>query len=301
LNHPRFIDADIVHYHLIHNNLISILDMPFLARAKPSVWTMHDPWFFTGGCIHPLECSGYERACGECALSRFGQMFAVKKHVYQSLNIDFVAASRFTMEYFRASPIARHFERVHFIPFGIDVFRFRTIGKVAARERFKIRNEELVVAFRAEASLLKGCRFIYEALRLLDLSDKITLLTVGSARLPEDIASRYNAVQLGWSDDEETLYAFYAATDIFLMPSLAESFGLMAIEAMAAGCVPVVLKVPLSWMCRLHRIARFPCLIRAVAIWRKPFLCWRHQRTTGRAEAGWGRNLRINIMILTFM
>ncbi|MRR38460.1 hypothetical protein EG829_28195, partial [bacterium] len=50
---PEFAEADVVHYHLIHNDMVSLLDLPELFSRKPSVWTFHDPWAMTGHCIHP--------------------------------------------------------------------------------------------------------------------------------------------------------------------------------------------------------------------------------------------------------
>jgi glycosyltransferase involved in cell wall biosynthesis len=44
---------------------------------------------------------------------------------------------------------------------------------------------------------------------------------------------------LGWVNDDMLLRDFTAASDIFLMPSIAEAFGVMAIEAMASS-VPVI-------------------------------------------------------------
>ena len=49
----------------------------------------------------------------------------------------------------------------------------------------------------------------------------------------------YRIIELGWQDNEEVMRRFFVSCDIFIMPSLAESFGLMAIEAMAAECVVV--------------------------------------------------------------
>ena len=42
-----------------------------------------------------------------------------------------------------------------------------------------------------------------------------------------------------WLNDEQLIREILIASDLFLMPSLAESFGLMAVEAMAAGCAVI--------------------------------------------------------------
>jgi glycosyltransferase involved in cell wall biosynthesis len=45
----------------------------------------------------------------------------------------------------------------------------------------------------------------------------------------------YRIIELGWLGDEHRMAEALTAADVFVMPSLAESFGLMALEAMACG------------------------------------------------------------------
>ena len=44
---------------------------------------------------------------------------------------------------------------------------------------------------------------------------------------------KYRIISFGWIQDELQLRDMMAACDVFLMPSMAEAFGVMAIEAMA--------------------------------------------------------------------
>jgi len=46
---------------------------------------------------------------------------------------------------------------------------------------------------------------------------------------------RHQIIDLGWTDDELETIDAYTAADFFVMPSTAEAFGMMAIEAMACG------------------------------------------------------------------
>ena len=60
-NNDSFINADIVHYHLIHNTKLSLYQMIELCSNKPSIWTFHDPWPFIwckAGIIRPASASG---------------------------------------------------------------------------------------------------------------------------------------------------------------------------------------------------------------------------------------------------
>ena len=46
---------------------------------------------------------------------------------------------------------------------------------------------------------------------------------------------QHQILEFGWTDNESLLLDLYAACDFLAMPSKAEAFGLMAIEAMACG------------------------------------------------------------------
>ena len=51
----------------------------------------------------------------------------------------------------------------------------------------------------------------------------------------EQFADRFQLVELGWTNDEEQARDAFVASDIFLMPSIVEAFGVMAIEALACA------------------------------------------------------------------
>ena len=57
-------------------------------------------------------------------------------------------------------------------------------------------------------------------------------MTCGKKNLISKLKDKYRIIELGTIENEE-LFNAYSACDIFLMPSTAESFGMMAIEAMA--------------------------------------------------------------------
>ena len=124
------------------------------------------------------------------------------------------------------------------IPFGIDDSVFLRKDKVQIRSRLGIPLEDIVIFFRAASSEFKGIDCIRAALERLD-SNRKTLLTVNETGLLAELKDKYRILEYGWVEDDELLSDLYSASDIFLMPSRAESFGMMAIEAMACQ-VPVI-------------------------------------------------------------
>jgi len=132
------------------------------------------------------------------------------------------------------SPLLQDFP-VHRIPFGLDLDAFKARDQAAAKLRLGIEPYQLVICFRSVMNDFKGLKYVLEAFERIHPDVPICLLTLNDKGHIEHLKSRFNVVELGWTNDDEVMRDVYDATDIFLMPSVADSFGLMAIEAMAFG------------------------------------------------------------------
>lgn len=247
--------ADIIHLHQIHNHPnFSILSLPFLTRKKPVVWTIHDPWAFTGGCEHSFDCNSWQTGCKPlCPHPRRRSLFRkytpflhwkIKKWVYSHSNLTLVVASEWMKNRIKQSPLLSHLPCYN-IPFGIDLDIFKTYSKSESRKKMGINIDHRVIAFRGidieknpKMSIYKGISYLLEALELYVPNKVTTLLIFENGKCFQFLSSKYNILTLGWIDGEELAVALSAA-DIFLMPSIQESFGLMAVEAMASG-TPVI-------------------------------------------------------------
>lgn len=240
LEHDEFINSDLVHYHLIHNTKLSLSKMVELCN-KPSIITIHDPWNFTGRCVHPQECSKWKTGCKNCENldtlfplneDNSNSLWKLKKKIYKKLDVDIVVTTPFMMNMMKKSPLTKNFENVHLIPFGIDLNKFNdNVSKEEAREKLKIDKKSVVLFFRAQMAS-KGTEFIIEALEQLNTKANIVLVSCDEVGLLDGLSEKYTVMDLGNIKDDELIIA-YRACDIFLMPSRGESFGLMAIEAMA--------------------------------------------------------------------
>ncbi|MDK2585829.1 glycosyltransferase [Romboutsia sedimentorum] len=243
MENEHFKNADIVHYHLIHNRMISLLDIEKLFNAKSSVWTIHDPWVISGHCIYPHKCEQWKVGCTNCEISNdASQIWKIKEQVYKKINPHIIVASEFSERYIKESPLTSHFNNIYKIPFGIEIDKFTSVDNVSARKYLNVPQDHLVLAFRETLDENKGLKYIIKMLENLDIYENVTLLTVGGKALPNHIKEKYNTIQLEWKSDSKTIINFFNACDIFIMPSLVESFGLMAIEAMASGKPVIVFK-----------------------------------------------------------
>ncbi len=239
----RFRGADVVHYHLIHDRFFSLAALPLLTRRKPSVWTLHDPWAMTGHCLYPLDCDRWRTGCGECprlgipiamVADRTAFMWRVKKALYRRSKIDIVVASPWMRRMAEESPLVSGL-RIHLIPYGIDLGVFKPGDPDDAKRRLGVRPGSLVVCFRAAEGEFKGLEHVRESLRRLAVVRPVCLLTLQGRGLVDALRGKYQVVDLGWVDDVARTVDAYNAADVFLMPSTAEAFGLMAVEAMACG------------------------------------------------------------------
>jgi len=242
--HPWFRWADVVHYHIVHDQWFSLDAMPFLSRLKPTLWTFHDPWMMTGHCLYPMDCERWRIGCGHCPhldrpfsmrTDRSGEQHAYKVDLLRRTNAEVVLASRHMMNMAQASPILSG-KTLHHLPFGIDLNKFSPGREAEARARLGVRPDRLVIAFRgAIENPFKGIDRLMAAIDLLpsDLPPLCLLTTHG--HMAWRWLDRHQVIELGWVDSEAVLIDSNLAADIVVIPSLAEAFGMMAIEAMACG------------------------------------------------------------------
>lgn len=237
--------ADLAHIHQFHNSNYNLTRLLEMAQIKPTIISFHDPWFMTGRCVHPGECNKWKNGCEKCknlnTLFSFkedncAELWKIKSEVLSNADMDIIVSSEFMMGMIKEHPYTRNL-KVHVLPFGLDVKKFEfKISKGQAKEKLGIDPESIVIFFRSAEE--KGIKYIVEALKKLKTKEKVTLLTCSEVGLVKELEDKYNLVELGYINENE-IKKCYNAADIFLMPSLGESFGMMAIEAMASK-LPVV-------------------------------------------------------------
>jgi glycosyltransferase involved in cell wall biosynthesis len=103
--------------------------------------------------------------------------------------------------------------------------------RVAARARFGFTERDFVLGHLGAFSREKGQDVAVEALKFLPRDVRLVLAGANPPRFEDS-----RVVSPGYVEDRR---AFFAALDLFVMPSRSEAWGLAALEAMAHG-VPVV-------------------------------------------------------------
>ncbi len=243
-----FLESDVVHLHLLHNMEFNLQLLPILSRLKPIVWTIHDPWVISGHCIHHFNCDKWKKGCGDCPLLETYIPMAkdntalnheIKRLAIQDSDIDFVVGSNWIFNKLKQSEIFKD-KNIHKIPFGVDRNVFKPKDKKLIRDSLSIPNDALVLIARCQRSEFKGFDYVEYVMENLITDKEKILLVVDAAH--ESSSSNYRSINYGWVVEDEKLSDLYNASDILLMPSIVDTFGMMAIEAMSCGVLPLVLE-----------------------------------------------------------
>jgi len=149
-----------------------------------------------------------------------------------------ICASRFTAA--EIEPIAP--DKIVLLNLGIDLEKFTPgMADDAVRERFASGSDP-VLLYVGRIAKEKNIMLLPEVMELLHqrgVEAKLVVAGVGelAGSLKEAGGDRINLA--GYISDKKLLASLYASADVFVFPSLREPYGLVPLEALAAG-LPVV-------------------------------------------------------------
>ena len=148
--------------------------------------------------------------------------------------------------------LARYYDadpaRMVSIPCGIDTDLFRPRDRDECRRELDIEADRPVLLWVGRLEKLKGVDILIDAVAQLDEPDVLLLVVGGDEHgqvLRAELEAQAQEAGLGGNIrftgavPHEELPAWYSAADVCVVPSYYESFGLVAVEAMACG-TPVV-------------------------------------------------------------
>lgn len=248
LNWVKEYNPDIIHLHNIHGYYINIeLLFEFLKESnKPVVWTLHDCWPFTGHCAHYdfVGCEKWKTQCFDCAnkkdypssciFDNSKQNHKKKKEAFNSLdNLSFVAVSEWMANQQQMSGLCKN--SVTVINNGIDLTNFKpTMSKF--REENGIVGKRIYLGVATFWNNRKGFDIFLKLSEMIDENEVIVMVGVTKEQkklLPQNI------IGIERTNNVQELVEIYSTADVFLNPTMEDSYPTVNMEAIACG-TPVV-------------------------------------------------------------
>ena len=137
---------------------------------------------------------------------------------------------------------------VRIIPAGVDLDLFKPVDREDARRSLGIQESNVLLSV-GRIEPLKGLEILVRAMALLSDLEDSRLVIVGGKPQEDDELKRLKSIAAELGVETRTTFtgtvqqtelpAYYSAADVFVLPSYYESFGLVALEAMACG-TPVI-------------------------------------------------------------
>ena len=140
-------------------------------------------------------------------------------------------------------------DKITVIPCGVDLHRFKPLGKPSSRRQLGFSDDDFIVLYVGRYAPVKGLRRLLETVGRLTHLPGLRLVLVGGdgphtpmfRQLQSEATALniQNRVTFAGRVEQKTLPQYYSAADVLAVPSYYESFGLVALEALACG-TPVV-------------------------------------------------------------
>lgn len=244
------------HLHWINNDTLSIFDFGKIPAG--SVITLHDEWLYCG-VEHYYNVSdpqldfvnGY--SFFKKGLYLFNWSYVVwqvkKKKLLPRKDLIYTVPSKWMLQRARSSYLLQHAD-VRYLPNPIDTQGFTCADSDAIasfRHTYCIGNNEILIAYGAiggKKNPYKGGAILDAAVAELQSNippqhlASIVFIDFGGAVAESDFYG-FRSISIGHIKDPAKLALLYSAADLVVVPSIVESFGQVAAEALSCG-TPVV-------------------------------------------------------------
>lgn len=241
------IKPDVVHLHNLHSNYIhlNILLRHLAKRDIKTIITLHDCWFYTGGCFHytAVGCDRWLKGCGHCPkkkkdtpallFDRSSQVLADrKKYLLAIPHLCVTGVSKWIANEAMKTFLKDTPNKV--IPNGIDLTVFKPTPS-DLRHRLGL-DDKYIILGPASKWLAPVNRVVLDYFSDNMQYDEVLLLfgaTQQNISLPDNIRL------YGYTKNRTELAQLYTMADVFVNCTREESLSLINVEAQACG-TPVV-------------------------------------------------------------
>ena len=248
LSYINTLKPDIVHLHNLHSNYIHLNTLlSYLAKNNiTTILTLHDCWFYTGGCFHytSVNCNKWKIGCGKCPKKKgdsisylfdsSSKILADREKFFGNIKQLYVVGVSKWIENECRNSVLNPILFTH-IYNGIDINFFRPV-KSDFRSIYGLENKFLILGMANKFLLPINKKTLSTIAASLQEDEKLIIIgcsTEQTKKLPP------NVLCLPYIHDRKKLREVYSASDVFVNCTREESLSLVNIEAQACG-TPVV-------------------------------------------------------------
>lgn len=254
---PYILDSDIINFHWTSGFAGTLSIETLTSQGKAIALTMHDEWFYTGGCHYTAGCNRYKVECNDqCPqiqsdpLSLISHSFSRKISSLASARPLIITPSKWLAKRARQSRIMSNLNVVSIPnPFPVSEFDYNLFSKSNCVEALLAgkRSTDFYILLAA-ASLddkRKGFDLSADILKELFASldhverDRIKILLLGKASQTLLDAIPFKAIQLGSLPNTQDLSFVYSKADLFLNTTREDNYPSVVIESQLCG-TPVI-------------------------------------------------------------
>lgn len=245
------ISPDVVHLHNLHSNFVHLnMLLDFLGKENiATVVTLHDCWFYTGGCFHytSVGCNKWKKECGSCPkkkkdtpaylFDKSGSILADRKNYFGKIeNLTVVGVSEWITSEAKNTFLGdKECIAVHN---GVDTDFFKPVES-DIRRNMGIEDKFVVLAIANKWLLPVNAETLKTVTDGLD--EDSVMVMIGCDDSDKDKLPR-NVIPVDFIRDRDMMRKMYSMADVFANCTREESFSLVNVEAQACGTPTVTYK-----------------------------------------------------------
>ncbi len=239
---------DVISIHW-YARFLSIENIASLTHSRtPVVLTVRDMNPITGGCHYFHGCSRWKESCEGCPqlFDNYddypSKVLTAKRAGYNFDNLTIVVLSNHTRRIIEQTPYFNSCD-IRVIPNSIETDVFKPYPKDFARKELGLPLDRQIIGYAPSfSSEVKGYNEAVEAFNNIKFStskaNQPYVMLVGN-RTPANEKIQLDNQSLGYVADKDRLALAYSAADVFIVPSLEETFSNTTAESLSCG-TPVV-------------------------------------------------------------
>lgn len=250
----RFIkeyNPDLVCLGNLHANFVNIPAlMRFFQNKKiPVIVSLFDCFFFTGKCTHyiDIECQKWRTGCCDCPKLKGDNkswlfdcsklLWNEKKNYFSALDKLGVICPTNWVANDASQSLLKCADVIKRIYYWTDTDLYKPHDASYLREKLNIKDKKVILGVSAIWTEHKGIHIFMELSKII--SKDYVIVMVGRVD-NEEYPPNENIIFVGSVMNKEELSDYYSMADIYMNPSIAETFGLTYVEAMASGTPSIV-------------------------------------------------------------